>query len=144
MDETFLLTNIAPQVGDGFNRHCKRFRRYNACCKLTSSSYKDWAFVEDFCRRLTSSFSDVYVFTVPLYLPRREADGKWRVVSHSDFIALSSTENQLVMYADVRSYRRTERCCACCCRAYPLCVSAFIASQQVLPHCANAPHSWLQ
>ena len=23
MDETFLLTNIAPQVGDGFNRHCK-------------------------------------------------------------------------------------------------------------------------
>ena len=24
MDETFLLTNIAPQVGDGFNRHCER------------------------------------------------------------------------------------------------------------------------
>lgn len=23
MDETFLLTNIAPQVGDGFNRHCQ-------------------------------------------------------------------------------------------------------------------------
>ena len=23
MDETFLLTNIAPQVGDGFNRHCE-------------------------------------------------------------------------------------------------------------------------
>ena len=23
MDETFLLTNIAPQVGDGFNRHCR-------------------------------------------------------------------------------------------------------------------------
>jgi endonuclease G len=22
MDETFYLTNIAPQVGDGFNRHC--------------------------------------------------------------------------------------------------------------------------
>jgi len=22
MDETFLLSNIAPQVGDGFNRHC--------------------------------------------------------------------------------------------------------------------------
>ena len=22
MDETFLLTNIAPQVGVGFNRHC--------------------------------------------------------------------------------------------------------------------------
>jgi DNA/RNA endonuclease G (NUC1) len=23
MDETFLLTNIAPQVGAGFNRHCE-------------------------------------------------------------------------------------------------------------------------
>ncbi|OSD02800.1 hypothetical protein PYCCODRAFT_1366943 [Trametes coccinea BRFM310] len=60
MDETFLLTNIAPQVGAGFNRHY-------------------WAYVEDWCRRLTSSFSDVYVFTIPLYLPKLDADGKWRV-----------------------------------------------------------------
>ena len=22
MDETFLLSNVAPQVGEGFNRHC--------------------------------------------------------------------------------------------------------------------------
>jgi len=28
---------------------------------------------------LTNSFSDVYVFTIPLYLPRKETDGKWRV-----------------------------------------------------------------
>ena len=41
----------------------------------------DWAYVEDWCRRLTGSFRDVYVFTIPLYLPRQEADGKWRVVS---------------------------------------------------------------
>lgn len=27
MDETFLLTNIAPQVGEGFNRHCKLWTR---------------------------------------------------------------------------------------------------------------------
>ncbi|CDO69011.1 hypothetical protein BN946_scf184834.g18 [Trametes cinnabarina] len=60
MDETFLLTNIAPQVGAGFNRHY-------------------WAYVEDWCRRLTSSFSDVYIFTIPLYLPKLDADGKWRV-----------------------------------------------------------------
>src|SRR6202044_519283 len=33
------------------------------------------------CRRLTGSFSDVYIFTVPLYLPKLESDGKWRVVS---------------------------------------------------------------
>ena len=41
----------------------------------------DWAYVEDWCRRLTGTFKDVYVFTIPLYLPRQEADGKWRVVS---------------------------------------------------------------
>ncbi|KAJ7445796.1 hypothetical protein B0H11DRAFT_2086917 [Mycena galericulata] len=61
MDETFLLSNIAPQVGDGFNRHY-------------------WAYLEDWCRRLTGKFADVYVFTVPLYLPRLGTDGKWRVV----------------------------------------------------------------
>ncbi|KAG1749113.1 uncharacterized protein EDB91DRAFT_834654 [Suillus paluster] len=60
MDETFLLSNIAPQVGAGFNRHY-------------------WAYLEDWCRRLTESFSDVYVFTIPLYLPRKDADGKFRV-----------------------------------------------------------------
>ncbi|KAF9646848.1 hypothetical protein BDM02DRAFT_3252906 [Thelephora ganbajun] len=59
MDETFLLSNIAPQVGIGFNRHY-------------------WAYVEDWCRRLTRSFSDVYVFTIPLYLPKQDPDGKWR------------------------------------------------------------------
>ncbi|OCH95295.1 DNA/RNA non-specific endonuclease [Obba rivulosa] len=60
MDETFFLTNIAPQVGVGFNRHY-------------------WAYLEDWCRRLTASFADVYVFTIPLYLPKHEPDGKWRV-----------------------------------------------------------------
>ncbi|KAJ7632260.1 hypothetical protein FB45DRAFT_911982 [Roridomyces roridus] len=60
MDETFLLSNIAPQVGDGFNRHY-------------------WAYLEDWCRRLTKNYADVYVFTIPLYLPRQGTDGKWRV-----------------------------------------------------------------
>ncbi|TEB36031.1 hypothetical protein FA13DRAFT_1762233 [Coprinellus micaceus] len=60
MNETFLLSNIAPQVGDGFNRHY-------------------WAYLEDWCRKLTNNFDDVYVFTVPLYLPRQDSDGKWRV-----------------------------------------------------------------
>jgi len=60
MNETFLLSNIAPQVGDGFNRHY-------------------WAYLEDWCRRLTGTFQDVYVFTIPLYLPRLDLDGKWRV-----------------------------------------------------------------
>ncbi|KAI8580097.1 hypothetical protein K450DRAFT_239379 [Umbelopsis ramanniana AG] len=60
MDETFYLTNIAPQVGEGFNRDY-------------------WAHLENFCRTLTKSFQDVYVYTGPLYLPHREADGKFYV-----------------------------------------------------------------
>ncbi|KIY66255.1 hypothetical protein CYLTODRAFT_444806 [Cylindrobasidium torrendii FP15055 ss-10] len=60
MNETFYLSNMAPQVGEGFNRHY-------------------WAYLEDWCRRLTGSFADVYVFTVPLYLPQKGPDGKWRV-----------------------------------------------------------------
>jgi endonuclease G len=57
MDETFFLSNVAPQVGDGFNRHCK----YLYC--MTTRLMIDWAYLEDFCRRLTTNFEDVYVFT---------------------------------------------------------------------------------
>lgn len=60
MNETFFLTNVAPQVGEGFNRDY-------------------WAHTEDFVRRLTERFADVYVFTVPLYLPKQDLDGKWKV-----------------------------------------------------------------
>ncbi|KAI9843640.1 MAG: nuclease [Sclerophora amabilis] len=61
MDDTFYLTNMCPQVGDGFNRDY-------------------WAHVEDFCRRLTNTYPSVRIVTGPLYLPRRDpVDGKWRV-----------------------------------------------------------------
>lgn len=60
MDATFALSNMCPQVGEGFNRDY-------------------WAHLEDFCRRLTRSYSSVRIVTGPLYLPRREADGRWRV-----------------------------------------------------------------
>ncbi|TKX19073.1 mitochondrial nuclease [Elsinoe australis] len=60
MDDTFSLSNMCPQVGDGFNRDY-------------------WAHFEDFCRRLTSRYPSVRVVTGPLYLPKREHDGKWRV-----------------------------------------------------------------
>ncbi|CAB4374415.1 unnamed protein product [Rhizophagus irregularis] len=61
MDQTFLLTNIAPQVGNGFNRDY-------------------WAHFEEFCRRLIykEGFENVYVFTGPAYLPKKEND-KWYV-----------------------------------------------------------------
>lgn len=60
MDETFFLTNIAPQVGDGFNRDY-------------------WAHLEDFCRRLTKQYASIYIVTGPLYLPKKGPDGKFRV-----------------------------------------------------------------
>ncbi|KAH9814393.1 hypothetical protein DFH28DRAFT_971569 [Melampsora americana] len=63
MDETFLLSNIAPQVGEGFNRDY-------------------WAHLENFVRQLTKSFSDVYVFTIPLYLPKQDPITKKHIVSY--------------------------------------------------------------
>lgn len=61
MDETFFLTNMCPQVGDGFNRDY-------------------WAHLEDFCRRLTRTYPSVRIVSGPLYLPKRDpVDGKWRV-----------------------------------------------------------------
>jgi endonuclease G len=60
MNDTFYLTNMCPQVGEGFNRDY-------------------WAHFEDFCRRLTTRYPSVRIVTGPLYLPKREADGKWRV-----------------------------------------------------------------
>lgn len=61
MDETFDLTNISPQVGDGFNRDY-------------------WAHFEDFTRRLTNKYDSVRIITGPLYLPKKFPDGKFRVV----------------------------------------------------------------
>ncbi|KAF1988058.1 hypothetical protein K402DRAFT_392331 [Aulographum hederae CBS 113979] len=60
MNSTFWLSNMCPQVGDGFNRDY-------------------WAHFEDFCRRLTGRYPSVRIVTGPLYLPKRDADGKWRV-----------------------------------------------------------------
>jgi endonuclease G, mitochondrial len=86
MDETFLLSNIAPQVGVGFNRHCTFFtlflrERVSSTLINSLAACVDWAYLEDWCRRLTKSFADVYVFTIPLYLPQKDKDGKSRVVS---------------------------------------------------------------
>lgn len=63
MDQTFLLSNIAPQVGEGFNRDY-------------------WAHLEGLVRQLTKSFQDVYVFTLPLYLPKEDPITKKTIVSY--------------------------------------------------------------
>ncbi|XP_033728658.1 endonuclease G, mitochondrial-like [Pecten maximus] len=57
MDQTFTLSNISPQVGRGFNRDA-------------------WNNLEKFVRSVARMNRNVYVCTGPLYLPRREADGK--------------------------------------------------------------------
>ncbi|KAG4304680.1 hypothetical protein PORY_002073 [Pneumocystis oryctolagi] len=60
LNETFYLTNIAPQIGEGFNRNY-------------------WSYFEEFCRSLTSKYSSIYLIIGPLYLPKKDLDGKWRV-----------------------------------------------------------------
>ncbi|XP_075214151.1 endonuclease G, mitochondrial [Lycorma delicatula] len=57
VEQTFLLSNMAPQVGEGFNRGA-------------------WNQLERHVRKLTKTYSNVYVCTGPLYLPRKESDGK--------------------------------------------------------------------
>lgn len=61
MDGTFCLSNISPQVGDGFNRDY-------------------WARFEKFVKDAAKKADDLYVVTGPLYLP--SPDGatttKWR------------------------------------------------------------------
>uniref|UniRef100_A0A1L8DPT9 Endonuclease n=2 Tax=Nyssomyia neivai TaxID=330878 RepID=A0A1L8DPT9_9DIPT len=56
-EDTFFLSNMAPQVGSGFNRDA-------------------WNKLEKYVRKLTKKFANVYCCTGPLYLPRKEADGK--------------------------------------------------------------------
>jgi endonuclease G len=57
MDQTFFLSNIAPQVGKGFNRD-------------------KWNDLEKEVRNLAKTNDNVWLCTGPLYLPRREADNK--------------------------------------------------------------------
>lgn len=51
MEQTFFLSNMAPQVGVGFNRD-------------------SWNRLEKHVRKLTNVYKDVYVCTGPLYLPK--------------------------------------------------------------------------
>jgi len=50
-EQTFVLSNIAPQVGKGFNRD-------------------KWNDLEKHVRSLTKSYDNVYVCSGPLYLPK--------------------------------------------------------------------------
>lgn len=51
IEQTFYLSNMAPQVGAGFNRD-------------------SWNRLEKYVRKLTKTYANVYCCTGPLYLPR--------------------------------------------------------------------------
>jgi len=57
-NETFFLTNIAPQIGQGFNSGA-------------------WSKLETYVRELTQRFGSVYVCTGPLYKPRQQGTHRW-------------------------------------------------------------------
>ncbi|XP_029642964.1 endonuclease G, mitochondrial-like [Octopus sinensis] len=57
LQETFYYSNVAPQVGEGFNRGI-------------------WNKLEKYVRSVARKSKNVYVCTGPLYLPRAAPDGK--------------------------------------------------------------------
>ncbi|KAF7286252.1 hypothetical protein GWI33_006547 [Rhynchophorus ferrugineus] len=57
IEQTFYLSNMAPQVGKGFNRDM-------------------WNKLERYVRKMTRSYRNIYCCTGPLYLPKKESDGK--------------------------------------------------------------------
>jgi len=59
-NQTFFLSNMAPQVGRGFNRD-------------------KWEHLERYARKMTKLYKNVYICTGPLYLPKQEGDGKMYV-----------------------------------------------------------------
>lgn len=64
MDETFTLSNAAPQVGDGFNRDM-------------------WSRLERFVQETATTCANVWVVTGPLFLPLRRPDGAGYVMQHA-------------------------------------------------------------
>jgi endonuclease G len=84
MDETFLLTNIAPQVGPGFNRQY-------------------WAYLEKFCRDLTKNYTDVFVYTGPLFLPQLQGESQAYVKLdfQGDKVAVSQAAGKYKMQYDM-------------------------------------------
>ncbi|XP_071801761.1 endonuclease G, mitochondrial-like [Asterias amurensis] len=67
MQQTFLLSNVSPQIGEGFNRGI-------------------WNELEKYVRTLTKKYAKVYVCTGPLYLPYKEQQRtfvKYEVIGNS-------------------------------------------------------------
>ncbi|XP_073909171.1 endonuclease G, mitochondrial isoform X1 [Castor canadensis] len=70
MDDTFYLSNVAPQVAPGPPRTSAAHRQ------VPHLNQNAWNNLEKYSRSLTRTYQNVYVCTGPLFLPRMEADGK--------------------------------------------------------------------
>lgn len=66
MDETFLLTNIAPQVGEGFNRHCKLWTRLFI---YLHQANRIVTYRLGICRRFLPKTDDSFLGCVCIYRP---------------------------------------------------------------------------
>ncbi|UYV66551.1 ENDOG [Cordylochernes scorpioides] len=85
LDETFLLTNMAPQVGKGFNRDI-------------------WNSLERYVRKMAKNYRNTFVCTGPLFLPRLEADGnlyvRYKVIGKNNIAVPSHYFKVIVMEAE--------------------------------------------
>jgi endonuclease G len=77
LDETFLLTNIVPQIGPGFNRQY-------------------WAYLEMFCRKMTTNYTDVFVYTGPLFLPQLDNNSGGAAFAFADAKIQFDAQNGVV------------------------------------------------
>ena len=110
MNETFMLTNMSPQVGEGFNRDY-------------------WAHLEYFCRQLTDKYNSVRIVTGPLYLPKYDAkDGKFKVsyevIGNPPNIAVPTHFFKLVVAEQPKRNPNTD----------DLSVAAFVLPNDVIPN----------
>ncbi|XP_074654504.1 endonuclease G, mitochondrial-like [Tubulanus polymorphus] len=105
-DETFILSNIAPQVGNGFNRHA-------------------WNDLERYVRHLTRQNKNIYICTGPLFLPRREKDGKvyvkYEVIGQNNVAVPTHFFKVIVMETNSGTYS----------------ISSFVLPNEVLPEKVN-------
>ncbi|KAK2703435.1 endonuclease G, mitochondrial-like [Artemia franciscana] len=87
MNETFVLSNIAPQVGKGFNRD-------------------KWNDLERYIRNQIKNYKNIYVCTGPLFLPQKEGDGKLYVkyqVIGTNHVAVPTHFYKVCVYENVKN-----------------------------------------
>lgn len=54
------------------------------CVLLLTCFFIDWAYLEQFCRDLTKNFTDVYVYSGPLFLPQLDSTSSTEAYALAD------------------------------------------------------------